>query len=692
MSKMKPGARRLAKCILESISSDHNEFQWEEFFRLWFRVQGSPLFFLFRKHLGVTNAQYAELISLIQNLTIDEDTGLSIGQLVFQTTDTLKITIVETLNSILDSPKSRRSANIYKFANLYADVFAGTAAVDMFYCSCSVFLPPGLKLDVLKLCAQSGYVHSAGKSIYVRNIKKAKQQELETALEAHLGDLYPEQVPTPFVVYAHEDFSDYDGDAKDQINRGIDSTKLYVEKMSMGSYRLSQVVQELRNAFKGRLEVPRPGSYQREHKFLGTHTIWLVGDRSISNASIMNPGGDRYYICYQQLAKNESPFYLFDENKPAWKSHTTLPHSLTAALLNATLPHESGSVICDPFGGTGTTWFEAKRISPQAKIVSSDFSPISPLLVADNLRFFLAEPSEIRSLHNQLSITLNAINHGVVSEEQPSLLAPSEQGNTGIAAYLKAQEMLEQLRREQPKEEQEYIFSKEQVDELSKQTYICRLLFYTALRAELRYQGSYKRKSITRSKAFEKSLGEILKQTEGFLQIRERIDRSIDTADNGYVQFQGKYSPELVPSLILDSRASLEKQLLREVKAIDARELKQNSIDVILCDPPYGFNTSEESSLLAKLYSDFLDSAILSIRPRGHLIIVLPAESYTGRELPYCTKSGLLINQILVKARKLGRTLYLPVTGVPHKMLRPPYYWEAERALRRTILHFHVSA
>ena len=230
------------------------------------------------------------------------------------------------------------------------------------------------------------------------------------------------------------------------------------------------------------------------------------------------------------------------------------------------------------------------------------------------------------------------------------------------------------------------------MEELQAETYICRLLFYTALRAELRYQGSYKRNSITRSKAFEKSLDEIVKQTGKFLQIRNRLPDGSANHDKGYVAFQGTYSPVLVPALLMDSQQALERQLKKEVRSADAREIKPNSVDVILCDPPYGFNTSEESTGLAQLYSDFLDAAILALRNNGHLIIALPAESYTGRELPYCTKSGLLVSQILVKARKLNRTLFVPAVGVPHKLIRPPYYWEAERALRRTILHFRVAS
>lgn len=691
MSKPITAAKRLAECISASIDPQHNEFLWDAFFRSWYREQGTPLYFLFRKHLGVTNVQYAELIELIQNLATDTTTNLPVGQLVFQTTESLKATIVETVNSLLDIPKSRRASHIDRFAKLYADVFVGTAAVDMFYCSSAVFLPPGLNLDLERLCAQSGYVHSAGRSIYIRNIKKARQQDFELSIESHLAKQGTSSTPTPFVVYAHEDFSDFDKEAKDQINRGIDSTKLYVEKMSMGGYRLSQVVQDLRARFKGRLEVPRPGSYKKEHKFQGSRTIWLVGDRSISNASILNPGGDRYYICYEQYAKNDSPFFFFDENKPAWKSHTTLPHSLTAALLNVTLPHASASVICDPFGGTGTTWFEAKRISPQAKVISSDLSPVTPQLVADNLRFFLADVMELRTIHGQLMQTLEAIRRGIVSDEQPSLLDGPEEGTTSITAYISAKDLLDRLRNEQPTEEQEFEFTDEFVAELARQSYLCRLLFYTALRAELRYQGSYKRNSMTRSKAFERSLEEIVLQTTKHLQTREKLAEGDEKPEHCYVRFQGTYSPVVVPSIFVDNLQSLERQLAKEVRVADATTLRQGSLDIVVCDPPYGFNTTEESSTLAQLYSDFLDAAILSLRSGGHLIIALPAESYTGRELPYCTKSGLLISQILVKARKLDRHLFMPAAGVPHKLLRPPYYWEAERALRRTILHFRVG-
>jgi len=124
----------------------------------------------------------------------------------------------------------------------------------------------------------------------------------------------------------------------------------------------------------------------------------------------------------------------------------------------------------------------------------------------------------------------------------------------------------------------------------------------------------------------------------------------------------------------------------------DARQIERDSVDAIICDPPYGFNTMEEQGELANLYSEFIGAAIAGLRHRGHLIICLPGESYTGRDLPYCTNSGLVTNQVLIKARAVNKRIYVLARSLPSRLLAPPYYWESERALRRTILHFRVES
>jgi len=159
---------------------------------------------------------------------------------------------------------------------------------------------------------------------------------------------------------------------------------------------------------------------------------------------------------------------------------------------------------------------------------------------------------------------------------------------------------------------------------------------------------------------------------------------------NGYIKALSTYSYSLVPNFIFENNLKDILDLTEIESKHDARDLEVNSLDLILCDPPYGFNTSENLDILTNLYSEFIEKAILALRPKGQLIICLPAESYTGRELPYCTRSDLVSRQIILKAHEKGRLVYQPAQSYPLRSLIPPYYWESERALRRIILHFYI--
>lgn len=690
-------ADTLADSISKSLHRETKKFEWDIFFRTWFREAGSPYFFLFKRNLSVTNTQYVELFALIETYCTEAETGQEKRQILFHTTEQMRATVTETVNNLLDAPPSLREAQIKEFSKTYRDIFSSTFVVNIFYNSCAIFVPPGINVNLDQVCADAGYIHSVGHSIYIRNIKKSKQEDFESSIEAHLNRLPREPLPVPFIIYAHEDFSEDDKESRDEINRGIDGTKLFVEKMSMGTNRLAQIVQDMRIRFKNKLDIPEARqdtpeaiSYKFSHRFTKPKAIWLINDRSVAPLNPINPGHDRYYICYQQFAKNDNPFFYFDENKPAWKSHTTMPHSLTAALINSTRPHQPETKICDPFGGTGTTWFEVKRIGLPAAVHSSDLSPIMKLLLSDNLQFFLMQKDSLETVLKQLNAVLGAVRRegtqGILQ------LGLSQDEDMEAASYSYAVRLLDDLKREQPDEDQEFKFSQSFVDDLGHKQFITRIVFYIVLRAELRNQGGYKRKSRTFDKAFEKSLKEIQDQANKLLELRTNLDNHQTEGFGTYLTYSGTYSPVIVPSLMQRTAESLRIDLANEISVLDARQLEPDSLDIIICDPPYGFNTTEDRSGLADLYSQFIDAALLALREHGHLIICLPAESYTGRDLPYCTYSKLVSNQVLVKAHKLGKHIFSPGRSLPHRMLIPPYYWEAERALRRVILHFRVSA
>lgn len=679
-----PQIQVLVDCIKESIQ-DAN-FLWEKFFHLWFRKNGTPLFFLFKKNLSVTNAQFTELFSLITLHSSNRLKTNDTTKLLFYSTDHIKNSFSEAIASLLEKYKDNDDRLIRSFAERYIDIFEVTIAVDMLFGSCAVFLPSGVSIDIDSVVFESGYIHSAGKSVFIRNIKKAKKSDFFNNIKSYIDGNESDHEPIPFVVYSHEDFSGFDKDHSDSMDRGIEQCKIFVEKMSMGSERLTTIISEVAETFKNNLFIPKPGDYREKHKFRKGKTIWLISDRSISTGQLRNAGTTRYYICYEQLLKSDSPFFFFDENKPAWKSHTTMPHSLTAALINIARPLPENGLIIDPFGGTGTTWLEVKRMSINSKIICSDLSPATSMLISDNLQFFSTPSNGIRALINHVK----SCTPGNTIDNQTQLTF----NEIDLAdQYRLIHQMIEDLKAAQPSEDQEFDLSNDFVGRLKSLPFLTRILFYIALRAELRYQGGFKRKSLTFEAAFKKSQEKLLEQMNHFLKLREEVesDELYNTSIRNkipYIKSSGTYSNKLTPKFIFENWDNKTKPDESEVLSRDARNLEENSCDLIICDPPYGFNTTEDEKGLADLYSEFVAKAITALRPKGQLIICLPSESFTGRELPYCTRSDLVSRQILVQAHTQGRTVYSSAKSMPLSVLMPPYYWESERALRRTILHF----
>jgi len=110
------------------------------------------------------------------------------------------------------------------------------------------------------------------------------------------------------------------------------------------------------------------------------------------------PDDRKLFIIYEQLYKNENPYHWFDENKPGWVSHTTLPHSLCSAMLNLTRPwwpSDRRVEICDPFGGSGATYLEAKKFE-DASVLSSDLSFLATKAAKDNVEIFTKDPAWFR--------------------------------------------------------------------------------------------------------------------------------------------------------------------------------------------------------------------------------------------------------------------------------------------------------
>ena len=386
LAQRQPGSEKETKSGLR--------FPKEEFFEEWFRKNGKVYFFLFKKNLKVTNLQAVELIALVQSHLYENNADQD-------NVEHVQFFSIEDFNNVLArlvegfELGASRSFDFEFIAREYSHLLANALVVDVLFGSCVVFVPPYLDLDLKTICFLSGYIHSCGPSIYIRNVYKATPEEFFLYLGQHLKTLKPEK-KLFFRPYVHEDFTEFDRDQKDELRSGLDDVKLYAQKYYVGTKPISSLIEDMRKEFADQLQLPAPGGnftiddLSKETPGIDpTRTLFLIMDHSLGD--IRNRPGDRHFlICYEQLLLNENPFHIFDENKPAWFDHTTMPHTLMGAMLNITRPYwpKNRKVrVADFFLGSGTAWLETLKY-PNISFNGLDIEPISALLAEDNLCFF----------------------------------------------------------------------------------------------------------------------------------------------------------------------------------------------------------------------------------------------------------------------------------------------------------------
>jgi hypothetical protein len=652
-------------------------FPAEHFFTEWFRRQGTICSFLFKKNHRVTNIQVAELVALLRSYRSDSTRELS-----FVGVEDYK----RTLRHVADSlTATTAEPNYSALAERYSSILANLAAIDIMYGSCVVFLPPGVAVDLQAVCSHSGYIHSCGRNIYIRNIYKATKDGLYRNIKSFIANGRTKH-KILFRPYSHEDFTDYDRERADELRFGLDDVKTVVQKAFLGNDRLADVIEDMRDEFSSALIIPYPGDYHLdkdrieeaadEGDFDPSHALFLITDHSVDHAT--HARGNRHFIiCYDQEWINENPFHLFDENKPAWFDHTTLPHTLAGAMISITRPgwpKQDGPInMCDCFVGSGTTILEAIKFE-NIRCHGSDYEPICNTLLEDNSLFFSASSDELQKLVNSVSKVATHLDN---RDPSPAAWLNSDEG----AAWEAAKRIFEPWR--------ETVFvgpesSQGMVSALKDAGLLARLLFYTRLKVARRYEAAIESGSVNESNMLVDELVDLQTSFNQLIRLRERTE--VGAVVGHFREYQGGYSQ----GVSLDS--SLLRKLINgesRMQICDCRLWKPNTLlDLIVTDPPYGFNTTEDPKLLADVYASFLSTAIDNLAENGQLVLALPDWSHTGRQLPAFILKDFVTHQVLTIAESKGREVVHSVLQGPRAWGGAPYYWESEKALKRAILHF----
>lgn len=596
-------------------------------------------------------------------------------------------TIVNTLTPTGGTP------NFDVLVELYGDLFQGTIIVDAYYTSSSVYLPPSINLDLLAVCAYSGYIHSCGSNVFIRKMDKTRKEHIFQAVQDYLGTLDNGGKKVFFTVYSHEDFTEFDRDSSHELRDGLDDVKIYVEKFFLGRDSLVSVLRELKRAFASRLEIPDPGEFRVKHKEFrqdqnmdATRTLWLIKDSAIDARSLQKTA-DSYFICYDQRFVNENYLHIFDENKPAWISHTTIPHTLVGAMINIAKPSlvsSLGMILCDPFAGSGTTWLEGLKY-PELSFRCSDLSPIAELLAQDNAEFFSQSLNQLNALSGRLKLLAGFVQKEPELGSSPLLLDSAESPS---AAYRWAFDCARTVA-ENSNEPSTAMLAR-----LREAVLFDRIVFYLALRTRLRNIGAFQRESKDWRTAYVNETWTLVRQVESLTELRKRQKDphpvSCKSRATSVSIYQGKYSLACCPATEPLRKAYSLCKAGQGVGLIDACTLEPNSCHLVVTDPPYGFNTNDEPAKLAELWTSALRAMILALVDGGQLVLCLPDQSHTGRDLQYFTQREFITHQVLSIAASVARETVIPADVVPSpaRLFRPPFYWESERALRRAILHF----
>ena len=711
----------------------------------WYTKGGGSYFFLFRKNAHVTDISFSELISLIRIHATDKINSEKRPNLQFRSSSIFKNTLHSLWESFGTSSTPDEVRRKWEFiVKEYFSFFSKTILVDPYFCSAVVHVPATLDIEskMHLICAEAGYIHSCGDAIYVRNARKSEKDKFITKVADFINE-QDQQNPgriTFFSTYSREQFTKYEqANDEAEFRNGLNDVKIDLDKFYLEDTPLFDVLRELRDRVKDKIFIP-PGneSYKTERVNFKSEnsenanketTLWLLIDKSLS-ADVRVAGNGRYFVCYAQRYANRNPFISFDEHKPGWIAPTTLPHTLAAAMLNVTRPYiDDQSVkensktinVIDPFVGGGTTFLEVLKLDLNKNIffVASDIQPMSKIIIEDNFHFFSLSEQEVVAKYQELKELLDNVDAGrdrstfryvthTSTIPMPAILCPS----TGLPSLIKwaltvfalefpeiqADRSLQDLRKLNS-----HKFSQKFIDcfNVQEEYFWSRIVFYMVWRAVLKNMYKIGAGIEEIGNAVRQEVQKFCYELEKLKNIRKETPFPGSSESSRVRVCEGLYSRvcTIPETLLTEEMKNIKEQkhkILAGEEDGDVNTVLKNycdKFDLVITDPPYGFNTDCESATeLASLYSELIRNMIRALKDNGQIIFCLPKESYNGQNISYFSTKEMVVRDLLFKASESDMEVVQlgNVNPSPSELFRPPYYWQSDRALTRTILHFQL--
>jgi 16S rRNA G966 N2-methylase RsmD len=681
---------------------------------------GKHYIFIFKQNLRTTNIQYKELLALLQRFSYYSDKNKN--ELIFLSSKEFVNKIGSLIKCFINDSellKARKAGSLDSIKSkltlldeTYKDIFEKTVVVEPYYTSCAVYLPYNIEIKLEQICFYSGYIHSCGTTVFIRNITKANRNDFIYRLRI-FKKYYkeqPEESKINLMIYTHEDFSPYDRieASNDFLKNGLDNIKFYVEKFYMQKMPLFDVLESIKEEaeLKDFIDVMPAGNYRDKKGAPKSSCLWLIVDSNIGE-NLQYPGDRKYYICYHQQYINENPFHIFDENKPGWIDHVTIPHTLTGAMLNIGLSafaSQKTVKAIDPFAGSGTTYLESLK-HENIVFSGSDLCPLSNIVTNDNLQFFSMDITKLESINEFIGHVLEEIKGNGGKNSHFVRIA-----NLVVLRYEEVYKFVsdksfsansEKIFVEWVETFTNKIISFEkngtnvEADlEDGSMVFMVRLLTYTMIKAVKRNYYAKLRERTEWKEAFRDELNDLHFRINTFYKIRKKMSVPNTQKDNIMIIYNGSYS--LACSLndkYLSAKHKENNNIVIEsnidiLKKLEKITEQNERYDLIIMDPPYGFNTEEEIRKFSDLYKKMFNLLIKNLNVTGVMLLCLPAQSHSGREVNYFTQKEIVMDQINAAAtlNKMSIQQIMENSVPRNSVFVSPLYWDSEKALKRDII------
>lgn len=518
------------------------------------------------------------------------------------------------------------------------DALSDLIVIENYDTSSIVYVPADVILDIGKMVYEAGYIAYCGIIVFCDDMENISDRQIVEAVSAYRKKNKQDIV---FKIYDEDTFPDkdngYEDDFKDQ---GLMSVKILPDDQKISKVSIKELAKKLNDSCNASGE------------------MWLLKDNKWEEDK-------SYYFISHILYENRNVSYLFDTDHPAW-NNTLIPHTLVAAMFNiGRSQYEQGKIytVVDPLVGSGTMAIEAVKYSEIA-FWGGDLKKSVREDVLFNLEFFSMDHEKSEEIAYLIVHDLKKL-----SEEHYALLMKS----LSERQRLRVAELM----------------NKKVVPSRSLHNFYKRFYQYVVEKNYLRH---FKHKCVIIKRQFVDNLFQELSAL--FFRILDMSD-TLKILENGNSVGEKQISYVGVDYLPYYNKMQ-EKQTIRQSDfKVFLRDFEKHEqiVDMVITDPPYGYNTQESDEELKHFYDDLIEETVRCLKNGGQVLISLLEKTHNGKKVSDYVKPAYVKKKFVEAAEKYDLAIVDADEEIANlgELYRFPFFWESKKALRRQIMRFEFA-